>query len=165
MSPGHAVGDLPDDPGVGPATDGAVQAHALLLPHGVGARLDHKLWRVHQAVLVHAFEVFPVFMDLQRGESGRKGGRKGATLRRWVGRGRGTNLENPRKTPARSLINASACTGRTAIDSGFSMRRVLLVRVIISSHSANSGVFVGPTTEATHNWTTPLGHCLQKHNS
>lgn len=71
---GGAVGDLPDDPGVGPAADRAVQAHALLLPHGVGARLDHKLWRVHQAVLVHALEVFPVFMDLQRGEAGRQGG-------------------------------------------------------------------------------------------
>lgn len=73
-SPGRAVGDLPDDPGVGPAADGAVQAHALLLPHSVGARLDHKLWRVHQAILVHALEVFPVFMDLQRGgerEAGR----------------------------------------------------------------------------------------------
>lgn len=63
-------GDLPDDPGVGPATDGAVQSHTLLLPHGVGAGLDHELWRVHQAVLVHALEVLPVFMDLQSGKVG-----------------------------------------------------------------------------------------------
>lgn len=56
--------DAPDDPGVRPAADGAVQPHTLLLPHGVGARFNHKLRGVHQTVLVHALEVFLVFMDL-----------------------------------------------------------------------------------------------------
>lgn len=56
---------LPDDPGVGPAADGAVQPHTLLLPHGVGARFNHKLRGMHQAVFVHTLEVFLVFMDLQ----------------------------------------------------------------------------------------------------
>lgn len=60
------VCDLPDDPWVGPATDSAMQSHTLLLPHGVGAWFDHKLWGVHQAVCVHALKVFLVFMDLQR---------------------------------------------------------------------------------------------------
>lgn len=60
------VGDLPDDPRVRPAADGAVQAHALFLPHGVGAGFYHKLWGVHQAVNVHALKVFLVFMDLKR---------------------------------------------------------------------------------------------------
>lgn len=60
------VGDLPDDPWVRPAADGAVQAHALFLPHGVGAGFYHKLWGVHQAVSVHALKVFLVFMDLKR---------------------------------------------------------------------------------------------------
>lgn len=59
------VGDLPDDPWVRPACDGAVQTHTLLLPHGVGARFNHKLRGMHQAVFVHALKVFPVFMDLQ----------------------------------------------------------------------------------------------------
>lgn len=58
--------NLPDDPWVGPAADGAVQAHALLLPDGVGAGFDHKLWGVHQAVYVHALKVFLVFMDLKK---------------------------------------------------------------------------------------------------
>lgn len=57
--------DLPDDPRVGPAGDGAVQPHALLLPHGVGARLNHKIRGVHQAILVHALVVFLVLMDLE----------------------------------------------------------------------------------------------------
>lgn len=61
--------DLPDDPRVGPAADSAVQAHTLLLPHGVGAWFNHKLWGVHQAVFVHALKVFPVFMDLQTEQS------------------------------------------------------------------------------------------------
>lgn len=55
---------LPDDPGVRPAADGAVQPHTLLLPHSVGAGFDHKLWGVHQTVFVHALEVFLVLMDL-----------------------------------------------------------------------------------------------------
>lgn len=62
------VRDLPDDPWVRPAADGAVQAHALLLPHGVGTGFDHKLWGVHQAVYVHALKMFLVFMDLKRGD-------------------------------------------------------------------------------------------------
>lgn len=60
------VCDLPDDLWVRPAADGAVQAHALLLPHGVGTGFDHKLWGVHQAVYVHALKVLLVFMDLER---------------------------------------------------------------------------------------------------
>lgn len=60
------VGDLPYDPWVRPAADGAVQAHALFLPHGVGAGFYHKLWGVHQAVYVHALKVFLVLMDLKR---------------------------------------------------------------------------------------------------
>jgi len=56
---------LPGDPGVGPAADGAMQPHRLLLPHSVGAGFNHKLWGVHQAVFVHALEVFPLFMDLK----------------------------------------------------------------------------------------------------
>lgn len=93
-------GDLPDDPGVGPAADGAVQAHALLLPHSVGARLDHKLWRMHQAILVHALEVFPVFMDLQRG-----GGWGGGGDTEALGRA-GTRHKpgEPKKNPPRSLM-------------------------------------------------------------
>lgn len=59
---------LPDDPRVRPASDGAVQSHTLLLPNSVGARFDHKLWGVHQAVFVHALKVFLVFMDLQEGQ-------------------------------------------------------------------------------------------------
>lgn len=62
------AGDLPDDPGVRPATDSAVQTHTLLLPHCVGARLNHKLWGVHQAVFVHTLEVFLVFMNLKIAE-------------------------------------------------------------------------------------------------
>lgn len=65
----HQKGDVrdpPDNPWVRPAADGAVQAHALFLPHGVGTRFDHKLWGVHQAVYVHALKVFLVFMDLKR---------------------------------------------------------------------------------------------------
>lgn len=61
----RCVGDLPDDPGVGPATDSAVQPHTLLLPHSVGARFNHKLWGVHQAVFVYSLEVFLVFMNLK----------------------------------------------------------------------------------------------------
>lgn len=60
------VCDLPDDPWVRPAADGAVQTHALFLPHGVGAGFDHKLWGVHQAVYVHTLKVFLVFMDLKK---------------------------------------------------------------------------------------------------
>lgn len=56
---------LPDDPWVGPTTDSAVQPHTLLLPHGVGAWLNHKLRGVHQAVFVHTLKMFLVFMDLQ----------------------------------------------------------------------------------------------------
>lgn len=63
------VRDLPDDPWVRPAADGAVQAYALFLPHGVGAGFDHKLWGVHQAVYVHALKVFLVFMDLKKGDT------------------------------------------------------------------------------------------------
>lgn len=59
---------LPDDPWVGPATDSAMQPHTLLLPHCVGARFNHKLRGVHQAVFVHALEVFLVFMDLKVAE-------------------------------------------------------------------------------------------------
>lgn len=56
---------LPDDPGIRPAADSAMEPHTLLLPHSVGAWLDHKLWGVHQAVFVHALEVFLVIMDLK----------------------------------------------------------------------------------------------------
>ena len=59
------VCDLPDDPGVRPAADSAVQPHTLLLPHSVGARFNHKLRGMHQAVFVHTLKVYPVFMDLQ----------------------------------------------------------------------------------------------------
>lgn len=59
------VCDLPDDPWIGPATYSAVQTHALLLPHGVGAWFNHKLGGMHQAVFVHTLKVFLVFMDLQ----------------------------------------------------------------------------------------------------
>jgi len=45
-----------------------MQPHTLLLPHGVGARFDHKLRGVHQAVFVHMLEVFPVFIDLKKTE-------------------------------------------------------------------------------------------------
>lgn len=65
---GYAVGDvcdLPDDARVGPATDGAMQPHTLLLPHSVGAWFNHKLRGMHQAVFVHALKVLLVFMDLQ----------------------------------------------------------------------------------------------------
>lgn len=62
---GCVVGDLPDDPWVRPPTDSAVQPHTLFLPHSVGARFNHKLRGVHQAVFVHALEVFLVFMDLK----------------------------------------------------------------------------------------------------
>lgn len=41
------VRDLPDDPWVRPAGDSAMQPHTLLLPHGVGARFNHKLRGVH----------------------------------------------------------------------------------------------------------------------
>lgn len=61
----QVIRDLPDDPRVRPAADGAMQPHTLLLPHGVGARFDHKVRGVHQAVFVHALEMFPVFMDLE----------------------------------------------------------------------------------------------------
>lgn len=59
------VFDLPDDPWVRPASDSAMQPHALFLPHGVGAWFNHKLRGVHQAIFVHALKVFLVFMDLQ----------------------------------------------------------------------------------------------------
>lgn len=62
------VVDLPDDPWVGPATDSAMQSHTLLLPHCVGARFNHKLRGVHQAVFVHTLEVLLVFMDLKIAE-------------------------------------------------------------------------------------------------
>lgn len=57
--------DLPDDPWVRPAANSAMQPHTLLLPHSVGARLNHKLRGVHQAVFVHALEMLLVFMDLK----------------------------------------------------------------------------------------------------
>lgn len=60
--------DLPDDPGVRPAGDSAVQSHTLVLPHSVGARFNHKLRGVHQAVFVHTLEMFLVFMDLRKAE-------------------------------------------------------------------------------------------------
>lgn len=66
MSMSSSTAGLPDNPGVRPATDGAVQTHTLFLPHGVGARLNHKLWRMHQAVFVHALKMRFLFMDLQR---------------------------------------------------------------------------------------------------
>lgn len=93
------MGDLPDDPGVGPAADGAVQSHTLLLPHGVGAGLDHKLWRVHQAVLVHALEVLPVFMDLQSGRVGDDTEAKGRA-------GLGHKPGEPERNPPASLMQS-----------------------------------------------------------
>lgn len=68
---GYVIGDryvcdLPDDPWIRPAADSAMQPHTLLLPHSVGARFNHKFWGVHQAVFVHALEVFLVFMDLKK---------------------------------------------------------------------------------------------------
>lgn len=93
-------GDLPDDPGVGPATNGAVQSYTLLLPHGVGAGLDHKLWRVHQAVLVHALEVLPVFMDLQ---SVKVGGDTEDTDRAGTGTGKGARAWRTQEKPLRRV--------------------------------------------------------------
>lgn len=48
-----------------PSRDGAVQPHTLFLPHSVWTGLDHKLWRVHQAVLVQTLVILFVLMNLQ----------------------------------------------------------------------------------------------------
>lgn len=57
-------GRSPDDTRLRPASHGAVQPHTLLLPHGVGARLDHELRGVLQAVLIHPPVMFLVLVDL-----------------------------------------------------------------------------------------------------
>ena len=62
---GGGVVHSPNYSWVGPPGDSAVQTYALLLPHGVGARLNHKLWGMHQAVLVHALVILLVFMNLK----------------------------------------------------------------------------------------------------
>lgn len=54
----------PHDAWFRPSWDGTVQPHTLFLPNSVGSWLNHKLGRVHQAVLVQTLMVLFVLMDL-----------------------------------------------------------------------------------------------------